>query len=350
MDKTEKASQYKREQERKKGNVFQSKDLITGVMMLVSFFSLRYLMNYMLGRFFSVLNANVFVGATVAEFSVPTGSRLIYNIVTNMLLLALPILLITMIVGIVSAASQTRLMFATELLKPKFSRMNPIEGIKKMFSLKAIVELLKSILKITIVIFIVYDTIVNRLDQVPALMAADINADIAWLGDTIFAVGINAGWGMLAIGIVDYFYQWWEHERSLRMSKQEQKDEYKQLEGNPETKMRVQSIQRRMAQSRMIRGVKDADVVIRNPTHFAIALKYNINENVAPVVVAKGKDYIALRIVDIAEKNNVEIVENPPLARALYDAVEVDREIPVEFYEAVADIIGYIYNLKKIKI
>lgn len=350
LDKTEKATQHKRQQERKKGNIFQSKDLITGVMILTSFYALRLLINYMFGRFDNALNENIFIGATVETFTIPVGARLIYTIVINVLLLALPILSVTMLTGILMSVSQTRLMFATELLKPKFNRLNPIEGIKKMFSLKAIVELIKSILKITIVIIIVYNTIMGRLGEMPALLAADIFADIAWLGDAIFSVAINAGIGMLGIGIVDYFYQWWEYERSLRMSKQEVKDEYKQVEGNPETKMRITSIQRQMSQNRMITGVKDADVVIRNPTHFAIALKYDINKNVSPVVVAKGKDYLALRIIETAENHNIEVITNPPLARALYDAVDIYQEVPEDFWEAVADIISYIYNLKKIKI
>ena len=350
MDKTEKASQHKRQEERKKGNIFQSKDLITGVMILASFFALRMLMDYMLTRFNNALSENIFVGATVEAFTVPTGARLIYTIIMNVLMLALPILSITMVTGIIMSVSQTRLLFATELLTPKFSRMNPIEGIKKMFTLKALAELVKSILKITLVIIIVYSTVMDKLGEVPALLSADIFADILWLGDAIFTVAINAGMGMLAIGIIDYFYQWWEYERSLRMSKQEVKDEYKQLEGNPQTKMRVHSIQRQMSQARMINEVRDADVVIRNPTHFAIALKYDINRNISPVVVAKGKDYLALRIIDVAEKNDVEIVTNPVLARALYDAVDIHQEIPEEFWEAVADIISYIYNLKKIKI
>jgi len=347
LDKTEKATQHKREQERKKGNVFQSKDLITGVMILASFVSLRFLMTYMFGRFDTALNENIFLGATVHTITIPAGARLMFIIVSNLFMLALPVLLIAMGTGILMSVSQTRLLVATELLKPKFNRLNPIEGIKKMFSLKALVELLKSILKITIVIIIVYNTIMGKLGEMPSLMAADIIADIVWLGEAIFTVALNAGFGMLAIGIVDFFYQWWEHERSLRMSKQEVKDEYKQLEGNPETKSRIFKIQRQMSQSRMITGVKDADVVIRNPTHFAIALKYDIDNDIAPVVIAKGKDYLALRIIEEAAKNDVEIVTNPPLAQALYDNVDIYETIPEDFWEAVADIISYIYLEKK---
>ena len=350
MDKTEKATQHKRREERRKGNVFQSKDLITGVMILTSFFALRMLMSYMLGRFDNALKENIYVGATVESFTIPTGASLIYTIVMNVLMLVLPILGVAMLTGVLMSVSQTRLLFATELLKPKFNKLNPIEGVKKMFSLKALAELIKSMLKIIIVIIIVYNTIFGRLSVMPALLAADIFMSIAWLGDSIFTVALYAGLGMLAIGFVDYFYQWWEYERSLKMSKQEIKDEYKQTEGNPETKMRITSIQRQMSQNRMITGVKDADVVIRNPTHYAIALKYDINRNVSPVVVAKGKDYLAMRIIETAATHNVEVVSNPPLARALYDAVDINQEIPEDFWEAVADVISYVYNLKQIRI
>lgn len=337
-------------QERKKGNVFQSRDLISGVMVLISFMALRMLAGYMMDRFYTILIDFISFSQNITDFNINAASRLIYNFVLNVLLLALPILLVALVLGVVMSLAQTRMTVAEDALKPKFSRLNPISGLKKMFSLKSIVELLKSLLKIAVIIAIVYYVIKDKVYQLPSLMVMNTAKAAAWVGTSIVDLALYAGFGMLAIGVIDYFYQWWEHERSLMMSKQEVKDEYKQLEGDPQTKGRIKSIQRKMSQSRMMAAVKDADVVIRNPQHYAVALKYKVKENVSPIVIAKGVDLVALRIINEAQKYNIELVENPPLARALFAAADVGDEIPEEFWVAVAEILSHIYSLRNVHI
>ena len=350
-EKTEKASPHKKSEARKKGNIFQSKDLISGAMILLSFLSLRLLSGYMFGKFAGVLNDSFNLAGIVDYFSVPVALKVMSDLVLNILFIGLPVLFISMILGFALSVAQTRFVFSTEnAIKLKLSNLNPISGIKKMFSLKALVELIKSILKVSVISYIVYTVINSKLPQIPVLTETDIGSGAAWLSQAIFDVGLYAGIGMTIIGVVDYLYQWWEYERSLRMTKQEVKDEDKQLEGNPEIKGRIKSIQREMARKRMMSGVKNADVVIRNPKHFAVALKYDPvnNKDKAPVVIAKGKDYIALKIVEEAMKYDIYTVENPPLARALYDSAEIEREIPQKFWYALADIISHLYAVKKI--
>jgi len=348
-NKTEKASPHRRMEARKKGNVFQSKDLISGTTVLLCFVALRFFAGNMLERFSRILGDFISLGHGIGEFTIPVAGKIITDIAINIFILALPILLVAMALGFIMSVSQTRFIFTTEQLTPKFSRLNPVEGFKKMFSLKALVELIKSIIKVTVIIYIVYTVINSKLYQIPMLINADINAGIAWIGQAVCDVALYAGIGMMVIGVLDFLYQWWEHERSLMMSKQEVIDELKQLEGNPQVKSRIRSIREKAARQRMMAGVKTADVVIRNPEHFAVALKYDPGINIAPVVIAKGVDYLAMRIVKEAEKYNIAAVEDPPLARSLYASVEIGQEIPEEFWYAVRDIIWHLYEIKKIK-
>ncbi|MCL2096609.1 MAG: flagellar biosynthesis protein FlhB [Oscillospiraceae bacterium] len=348
--KTEKASPHRRLEARKKGNVFQSKDLISGIMIFMTFLALRFLVGYMFGRFESLINDFVSLGGSTAELTELAAARIMFDLAFNVFMLAGPILAVAMILGIVVSVSQTRFIFTTEQLKPKLSKLNPIEGFKKMFSLKSLVELVKSMLKITVIASIVYIVLTTKMGELPGLVMADIQKDAAWMLLTVFDVAIFAGVGMIAIGILDFIYQWWEHERSLMMSKQEIKDEYKQLEGDPLIKSRIRSIREKRARERMMSAVKEADVVIRNPEHYAVALKYEIEVNAAPLVIAKGQDNIAMRIITEADKYNIMTVENPPLARVIYNSTEIGAEIgdniPEELMIALTEIILRFYESK----
>jgi len=216
-----------------------------------------------------------------------------------------------------------------------------------MFSLKSLVELVKSMMKIGVIVFIVYVVLSEKINELPMLIMADMSSNVVWMLMTMFDVALFAGIGMIAIGILDFIWQWWEYERSLRMSKQEIKDEYKQLEGDPLIKSRIRNIREKKARERMMAGVKDADVIIRNPDHFAVALKYDIEKNAAPLVIAKGQDYLALQIIKEAQKYNIMAVQNPVLARVLYTTVDIGNEvenIPEEFMFALADIIFTLYE------
>ena len=318
-------------------------------MIFLTFLSLRLIIGYMFGRFEQVIDEFFRFGSGVAEFTDSIASRMVLDAAINIFLLVMPILFIVMILGIAMSVAQTRFIFTADQVRPKLSRLNPLEGFKKMFSLKALVELLKSALKVAVIVGIIYLVLRSKISELPMLIVSELNHDVAWTLQTVFEVAIFAGVGMIAIGVLDYIYQWWEYERSLMMSKQEIKDEYKQLEGDPLIKSRIRSIREKRARERMMAGVKEADVVIRNPEHFAVAIKYEIEKNASPVVIAKGQDNVAFQIIKEAEKYNIMSVENPPLARILYASAEIGAEvdnIPEEFMFALAEIIFKLYESK----
>ena len=260
-----------------------------------------------------------------------------------------PILLATSVCAVVATFAQTRMLVSAELMKPKFSRINPLEGFKRLFSLKSIVESLKGIIKITILMFIIYICLKNTILESSKYLYTDIPAACAHLFDSGKSMVFRIVLAFVAVAAADFMYQWWNYEREMRMSKQEIKEEYKQTEGDPQIKGKIKEMQRQRAQSRMMQQVPDADVVIRNPTHFAVALRYRPEVDAAPIVLAKGQDELALRIVAVAEGAGVPVMENVPLARALYAQADLDREIPPDLYGAVAEVLVYIFKLNEDK-
>ena len=238
------------------------------------------------------------------------------------------------------------MLVAGEALRPKFSRIDPIRGFQRLFSLRSLVEAGKGLLKILVLLYLIYSFLRDAVDVFPKLMFTDLSAGGAYLLDLAVQMAIRIAVAYAVLAAVDFLYQWWDYERQLRMSKQEIKEEYKQTEGDPQVKGRIKELQRKMAQSRMMQSVPQADVVIRNPTHFAVALRYQADRDAAPVVLAKGQDSLALRIVKVAEESKVAVVENVPLARALYASTEVGGQIPPELYNAVAEVLVYLYRLR----
>ncbi len=259
----------------------------------------------------------------------------------------MPFLLIASLATVAITAGQTRMLFSTKLLEFKGSRINPLEGFKKMFSLRSLVELVKSLLKITVLGYIIYSSLLKVLPVIPRMMDMTVLDAISVLGNSIMSIVNSVAAIFLFLACFDYAYQWWEYEKSLKMSKQDIKDEYKQTEGDPEVKGKIKEKQRQQAMSRMMQKVPSADLIIRNPTHFAVALQYSPDKNHAPVVVAKGADHLALKIIEVGEKNDIFITENKPLARGLYETVELDMEIPDKFYQPVAELLAFVYSLKK---
>lgn len=345
--KTEKATPKKRKDQRKEGNVIQSKDVISIVTLFGSFYVLKMLFPgiYEAVREFLIL----FIDFSGSVTDTSTGK------VTEMGMLFLetgaktliPLLLVCVVLGVLGAGVQTRFLFTSKNFKPKFSRLNPIEGIKKLFSLQNVVELIKSILKVIILIAVIYTMLKEDMVMAVRTMDMDIISSGTYMLNMVMALIMRISLAFLVIAGLDYMYQWWEYERKLKMSKQEMKEEYKQTEGNPEIKGRIRNLQQERARSRMMQAVPDADVIIRNPTHFAVALKYDIDHYNAPRVLAKGQDELALRIVRVGEENNVAVVENRPLARALYASSEIGQEIPQEYYGAVAEVLVYVYKMNK---
>jgi flagellar biosynthetic protein FlhB len=274
-------------------------------------------------------------------------TKLATDVLGRILALSLPLLLIAAFTAFILSGVQTKFIFNTKQIAFKFSRLNPLKGLKKTFSLRSSVHLVKSIVMIIVITLVAYSGIKGFVMNISSFYYLPVDKSVFLLANTVFDIFIKVFAVILAIGVFDYFYEWWQHEKDIRMTKQEVKDEYKLTEGNPEIKSAIHARQQRMAGMRMIQKVPQADVIIVNPEHFAVALKYDSVKNRAPTVIAKGRDFLALKIKEKAAENDIEIVENPPLARALYKAVEIDKEIPPEFYQAVAEVLSYVYSLKR---
>ena len=344
---TERATPRKREDERKKGNIFQSKDAISAISLLAMILLLRMGGGPLLAGMKRVLLEGYGSLGTVDHLTAMDASSIMSRFALSALFMILPISGVAMLLGVVLGGVQTRFLFAGSLLKPKLSRLNPMTGLKNMISMKSLVELVKSIVKVVVIGAILYSEVMNRVLQIRSMPLITLESGIAWTGEAIFSIATKILMFMVAFAAADYFYQWWDYEKRMRMTKQEVKDEQKRIEGDPNIKGRIREVQRKMAMMRMMQKVPKADVVIRNPTHFAVALKYDPKKDKAPVVVAKGADQIALTIVRIAKENGVHITENKPLARGLYETVDIGSPIPEAFYKPVADIIAFIYKLKK---
>ena len=346
--KTEKATPKKRRDERKKGNVFLSQDAVAVVTLLGSF-SVFWMMS---GRIAEQLTGFMRFCFTQVDLA---GGLAVDDMLRELTMQALglmartvlPITLVTAGCAVVATFAHTRLLVSGELMKPKFNRINPLEGFKRLFSLKSVINALKGILKISILMVIVYFSIENMFHESAKYLYVDLRASCTHLFSQGVSMVVKIALAFIALAALDILYQWWDYERQIRMSKQEIKEEYKQTEGDPQIKGKIKEMQRKRAQSRMMQQVPQADVVIRNPTHFAVALRYHPDEDAAPIVLAKGQDSLALRIVKVAEEHKVAVIENVPLARALYADAELDREIPPALYNPVAEVLVYIFRLNE---
>lgn len=349
-EKTEKATEHKRREERKKGNVMQSKDVVTAAFILIVFCVLKVTMKLIIATCES--SFDYWFGLAGSGMSdgridgMPFYSKLMLEIGKVLVICAGPTLIVGVLVTVIATGAQTKFIFSKESLKFKIDKLNPINGIKKMFSLSSAFELAKAILKLVILVVVVYDEIKKRIPEFATLFDLEIASSMMYMLDTIFSIVIKIAAVFVGVAVVDVLFQYFKFEKDMRMTKQEVKEEYKNLEGDPQVKGKRRQIQRQMSMGRMMDAVPESDVIIRNPTHYAIAIKYDKEKNSAPVVLAKGADNLAMKIVGIAEKHDIVMVENKPLARGLYDSVEVGREIPVEFYHAVAEVLSFVYKLQ----
>lgn len=260
---------------------------------------------------------------------------------------ALPLLLLTSATAVGATMLQTKGYISGEAVKFKLDKLNPLNGLKRMFSLRSAVEIIKSLLKIIVLGFIIYGKLSDEMGFMPRLMDMSAGEAVYRTSSIIFEIAKSAAVIMAFLAAADYLYQWWDYEKKLMMSKQEIKEEYKQTEGDPQVKGKLRERRQQQARRRMMQNVPQADVIIRNPTHFAVALRYKPEEDNAPVIIAKGMDNIALRIVKIAEENGIPAIENRPLARGLYESVEIGQTIPDKFYGPVAEVLAFVYKLKK---
>ena len=251
-----------------------------------------------------------------------------------------------MIIALAANIAQVGFLLAPKALKPKFSTLNPKQGIKKVISSRGLVELAKSLLKIAVVGWVTWWTIREEFPNTLGLVHQTPEQILGFWGDVAFKIFLRAGVVWVFLAILDYSYQKWKMAKEMRMTKQEVKDEHKQREGDPQVKGRIRSIQREQARRRMMAAVPEADVVITNPTHYAVALAYRPEEMDAPKVVAKGADHLAQQIQVVAREHDVPVLQNRALARALYDSAEVDQYIPVDVYQAVAEVLALVYRLR----
>ncbi|MEA5010147.1 MAG: flagellar biosynthesis protein FlhB [Angelakisella sp.] len=346
-EKTEKATPKRKQDERKKGNIFQSREIGIVFPLIFVFYSFKFLAPYSL----SAIQKNIsyfFNLAATTDIVTPVDikTHFITGCIT-FLITAMPLLLISSLVAVVFTMAQTKMLFSFKALKFKASRLSPIQGFKKIFSLRGIIELLKSIIKIIILGTIIWNVLSSEIPYLPRMMDMEVGTAIFVTGNIILSIVKFAAIIFSFVALFDYIYQWWDYERNLRMSKQEIKEEYKQTEGDPQIKSKIKEKQQEQARRRMMANVPSADVVIRNPTHYAVAIKYDPEKNNAPMVIAKGADNIALKIIEIAEQNDIIVTENRPLARGLYETVDIDMEIPDQFYQAVAEVLAFVYSLKK---
>lgn len=346
-DRTEKATPKKRREARKKGQVLQSREISSAMVLLFVFIALRVFGKSIYTMLAEYTKKVLTEYPKIEDLYTPDIlSRVFVDGVTVFIKAVGPVLLIAILTGLIVSYVQVGFLFTTETLKPQFSRINPINGFKRMFSLRSAVELTKAVLKVVAVGYIAYSYLNGRIQTVMSLMDMDLLQVATFIGTTSLDLAIRICILLMILGIFDFAYQWYDFEKNMKMTKQEVKEEYKQTEGNPQIKSRIRQKQRQLSMRRMMQEVPKADVIITNPTHFACALKYDAEKSPAPVLLAKGQDYIALRIKEIARENKVEIVENKPLARAIYETVEIGQAIPSELYQAVAEVLAFVYNLK----
>lgn len=345
-ERTERATAKKRRDERRKGHVLTSKDITTVVSIFVVFAVIRLLFPFIYDQISLFLQKALQWAGGIEELTQSALKGVFTDTLVLLAVTALPFLLVSVLVSVVATGYQTKFLFTTEALKLQFSRMNPLSGLKRVVSLKSLVELLKSSIKLAVVCAVAYNYISKRIAVMVTTTSMDLIQSAVYVLESIIGLVFNIGLIFIFIAALDYLYQRWDFERQMKMTKHEVKEEYKQMEGDPKIKSKIRQTQREMAMSRMMQAVPTADVIIRNPTHFAVALRYNIERDNAPIVVAKGQDEVALRIIRIGEENGVYITEDKPLARALYAGTELDREIPLEFYAAVAEVLALIYRMK----
>lgn len=346
QEKTEEATPKRRQDARKKGQVAKSIEINSALIMLTAFYFLSLRGSYMVDSLQDIMRY-MFTEFSLRNFDVYTIHSLAMTLIVKFLFIVMPLMIIIAIVGVMVNYFQVGYMFNPGLLMPDFTRINPLSGFSRIFFSKtALVNLAKSLLKIFIIGYFLYSFVEKQIYILPTFAGVDVKQSTLFFGNLIIDLGYRVAGVMLIIAVFDYYFQWYNHNQQLKMSKQEIKEEYKQTEGNPLIKSKIRQKQREMAMRRMMQEVPKADVVITNPTHFAIALKYEEGMQ-APLVVAKGQDHLALRIREVATDNDVIVVENKSLARALYHTVEVGSYIPYELYQAVAEVLAYVFKLKR---
>lgn len=338
------ATPKKKKDARKKGQVLKSPEIGSAVVLIGLVMLLRFWLPYMIS---SMANMIVTTMHMTAEWTAAEVSALMLSLTWQAAIMMLPLFGAAIVLGLAINYAQVGFLFTTHTIKPKLENFSLVKGLKRLFGLKSVVNLVKSLAKLGIIGYFLYAVIRDNFGIFPALHNMTVLQAAGVLGGIIFDMAWKVGLAFLLVAFLDFFYQWFEYNKNLRMTLQEIRDEFKQTEGDPHLKAEIKKKQREMAQRRMMEDVKTADVVITNPTHFAVALKYDPGESEAPQVVAKGQDLIARRIREIAREHDVTLFENKELARSLYSQVELGDMVPASLYQAVAEVLAFVYKLAR---
>lgn len=346
-EKTEPATSKKLNDIRKEGQVAKSKELITAVSLMSLFIILKIYLSKLgtglIDVYTQVYNSiSKVVDDSYNGLPIRTAGSVMQQVIIDMIKLVIPILLVAIVIAILGNMLQQKWMVTAKPLQPKFSKISPISGFKRMFSVRQLVELIKSIAMISIIMIVVYNTVKSKMNILLTFYDVGLNTALSTIGSIIIDLGIKISAVFLIVGFADLFYQRIKFKNDNMMTKQEIKDEFKNTEGDPQVKGQIKRRMHEVSRRRMMQQLPEADVVITNPTHFAVALKYEPDAGKAPVVIAKGADYLAFQIKDKAKEYNIAIVENKPLARILYHNIDIGMEIPPELYQAVAEILAVV--------
>ena len=350
-EKTEPATQKKLNDARKKGQVAKSREITNGLELLALFLILKFWVGNM-GIQFLELFDNIYKKipelTTYWEGTLPQQDvRIVFRqMLMQVLTIIAPILLIGFLIAFITDLAQVKWKPTLDPMKPKFSKLNPIKGVKKIFSVNALVELVKSIAKIGLILYICYSYLKDKWPILLNLYDVTLMQALQLAAETVTDLGIRIAALYMLIAFADFAYQKIKFKNDMKMSKQEIKEEFKQQEGDPQVKGKIRQKMREVSMRRMMQDLPQADVVITNPTHYAVAIKYDPQVADAPLVIAKGEDYLAARIKEVAKENNIEIVENKPLARMLYANVDIGQAVPPELYQAVAEVLAFVYHLQ----
>ena len=349
-EKTEEPTSKKLDDARKEGQVAKSKEIGNAFSLLALFLVMKLYLGTMGTRFIEVFSAVYQQIPDVSKMyngGLPVASLhvLIRGMMFQILVIMAPVLLIGVAIAIICDVAQVKWKPTTKPLQPKFSKLNPMKGFGRIFSPNSLVELLKSVLKLALIGYMVYSYLKDKISNIFLLYDITLNQAIGMIGEIVVDLGIRIAAIYMIIAFLDFGYQKWKFHEDMKMTKQEVKDEYKNQEGDPQIKGKQKQRMREASMRRMMQQLPEADVVITNPTHYAVAIKYDPEKYDAPYVLAKGENYLAQRIKDVAKENHIEIVENKPLARMLYANVDIGGLIPPELYQAVAEVLAFVYHL-----
>ena len=342
-ERTEKPTPRRLQKAREEGQVARSQELANAFTLLASFLTLSFLFERIMDAMARQMRAS-FTMRSIPELTIESAFTLLMGRLFYIASLLAPLLLATAVVGLMIGFLQAGFLFVPKLVLPKLNRINPISGFKRLFSMRSLLELGKSVAKIIIIALLSYNQLKSSWPLLLTTIQQGLEPALLLIVKIIFRVAVNIIIFFVVLGVADFAYQKYDHMKNLRMTKYEVKQEYKEQEGDPQIKSRRRQKQLQMSLNRMIKALQEADVVITNPTHVAVALKYDIDTMEAPVVVAKGEGYMALRIIEKAREFGIEIVQTPPLARALNSSTEIGQEIPVELYQAVAEVLAFVYR------